>query len=299
MPRARKPVAEFTEETRPDLPPLPDAPTAEDVADPFEVSPTPLSAPPVNFLETPEFRRAVAEETAKQLAALQGKIAPAVGESAEMGVFRNLALAIAEISDQGTDRKRVAPEILAARAKAHARMIEEIMAMRERVDKGVEGALPIYALVAKFYVNEVIVDPYRVDPFTHQTVQTQITWDGVPPPALRPVNEAAKRIHDLYLASIGSTGLDVPISPVWTTGNGRVITADGGGAPQSRKTINDPTDVRPQVGAALTDFNNRFGVVGQTDPRAEKVNVLGTIAPAARRADVGGSVFGGQGPRVV
>ena len=276
---------------RSDLPPLPEAAATQEVDEVFEINPV---APAPNVFESAEFKRAVADETAKQLAALRGKDAPVPGEGPEMSVFRNMALAIAEISDQGTDRKRVAPEILAARAKAHARMIEEIMAMRDRVEKGVEGALPIYCLIAKFYVNEVLIDPYRVDPFTHQTVQTQITWDGVPPPALRPVNEAARRIHDLYLASIGSTGLDVPIAPVWTTGKGRIVTVDGGGAPQSRKTINDPSDVRPQVGAALSDFNNRFAVVG-VDPRADAINVLGTIAPAARRAEVGGS----QGRRVI
>jgi len=299
MPRARKSSpAETEQEVRSDLPPLPEAQSAEDAADPFEVDPAaPLGAAPVDFFKTPQFQRAVAEETAKQLAALQGKNAAVPGEAPEMGIFRNLALAIAEISDQGTDRKRVAPEILAARAKAHASMIVEIMAMRERVAQGVEGALPIYALVAKVYINEVVVDPYCVDGFTHQTVQTRIFWDSVPNPAMRPENEAAKRIHDLYLASIGSTGLDVPISPVWTTGKGRIITSDGGGAPQSRKTINNPDDVRPQVGAALTDFNNRFGVVGSVDPTKETINVLGTIAPAARRAEVGG-VFK-QGPRVI
>src|SRR5271157_2329418 len=51
-------------------------------------------------------------------------LASKTASTGDDGLVERLALAIADISDQGTNRKRVAPEILAQRAKAHVKMVE-------------------------------------------------------------------------------------------------------------------------------------------------------------------------------
>lgn len=236
---------------------------------------------PIN--ETPEFKAAVAEAVAAATPAIaeaaaraavaqvstellakvqQPAAAPGFGDAE--GLFSKLALAIAEISDQGTQRKRVAPEILAQRAAAHGRAVARIIAAREAGEK------PEYRLVSKVYLNERFIEPYMPGP-NKQPIPTEIIWSGMPNDAMRPLNDAAREIYAEFRASIGSTeaikGADN--RPLWMTLGGVVVKGD---ARAQRREV-----------AAPAPFGDDLGVKNQNDPTAPFIHVLGTVAPAARQ----------------
>src|ERR1700744_1688816 len=89
---------------------------------------------PADITKTPEFQAAVGDavrQAMEQFAATiasktHADVAPPSVSDGLGAIFEKMALTFAEISDQGTNRKRVAPEIIQARAAAHARMIERI-----------------------------------------------------------------------------------------------------------------------------------------------------------------------------
>lgn len=235
--------------------------------------------PRLPIQETVEFKEAVAsavaaatlqamEQMRTELAlAVSGRAVPGGpgGSSTEKGLMSELALAIAEISDQGTSRKRVAPEVLAQRAEAHRRACDLITKVRA------EGLKPEYALVAKVYLNERFIEPFRVDRATKQPVRQEIIWSGMPNHAMRPMNDIAKAIYSEWSASVGSVE-QVPNAdnrPVWVTASGLVVKGD---APGQRR------DVSADV-PALDDL----GIKGQDDPTAPFVAVLGTVAPPAKQ----------------
>jgi hypothetical protein len=230
--------------------------------------------------ESPEFKKALADAVAAVLpaavasavAAVQTELVasaakqPKGAAAATLGedFASRLALAIAEISDQGTSRKRVAPEILAARAKAHERAVKRLSQARD------EGEQPEYRLVSKVYLNEQFIEPYMPGP-NKQPLPTEIIWLGMPNDAMRPLNQSAREIYELFRASVGSAE---PIKgadnrSVSMTRNGLVI--KGLGAAQRREV------------AAPMPFEDGLGVKNQNDPTAPFVHVLGTIAPPARQ----------------
>lgn len=232
--------------------------------------------------DSPEFKKAVADAiaaalpdaiknavTASQTELLaklkQPKEEAAAAAPSDGGDFvERLAMAIAEISDQGTSRKRVAPEILAARGKAHERAIARLMLARERGEK------PEYRLVSKVYLNERLIEPYMPGP-NKQPIPTEIIWLGMPNEAMRPLNEAAREIYVEFRASIGSTE---PIKgsdnrPLWMTPGGVVIKGD---ARAQRREV-----------AAPPAFEDDLGIKNQNDPTAPFIHVLGTVHPPARQ----------------
>lgn len=236
----------------------------------------------VPVTETPEFKEALNRAIAEAMPAvvsqvqteLLARVKPEASASGDAsvatsltetgGLFEKLALAIAEISDQGTQRKRVAPEILAARAKAHERAVERIMLARKRGEK------PEYRLVAKVYLNERFIEPFMPGP-NKQPIPTEIIWSGMPNEAMRPINDVAKEIFKEFRASIGSTeqlkGVDN--RPLWMTAGGVVVKGD-------------PRAQRREV-AAPQPFDDDLGVKNQNDPTAPFVHVLGTVAAPARQ----------------
>lgn len=232
----------------------------------------------VPMIETPEFKAAVAAAVAAASPAIakavtaevqtellaKVKTSPVAGLTDQDGFAERLALAIAEISDQGTSRKRVAPEILAARARAHARCVDLIIAARG------SGSKPEYRLISKVYLNEQLIEPFMPGP-NKQPISTEIIWSGLPNDAMRPLNDVAKEIYREYRASVGSTG------PLQGTDNRAISMTPGGlvikglGAAQRREV------------AAPLPFEDDLDIKGQNDPTAPFIHVLGTIAPAARQ----------------
>ncbi len=234
-------------------------------------------APIVAVTDTPEFKAAIAEATKQALAMAREELlaemktavasaAPAE-EQGSMSLMRQMALAIAEISDQGTNRKRVAPEILAARATATARMGELVIRARESKD-----VKPEYRLISKVYIGEQLVDPFRKEAGPGgKMVPQEIIWDGPPNEAMRPINDMAKAIYEQFLASIGGLqgASGVAQQPVWVTPRGVVIKGAG--------------TTTAQVHGQTVD-NSRadtFEVKTQNDPTAPFINVLGST-PAGR-----------------
>lgn len=201
----------------------------------------------------------------------------AAGGDGDMDFVRKLALAIGEISDQGTQRKRVAPEILAKRSVARERMVALLVKARA------DGFEPHYRVIAKTYLSEVLVEPFKINPNNKAVEPTEIWWDGAPNECMVPLDERTTEIFNAYMESIG--GMTVvakthdgrafipDMSPVVVTPNG--LTVKGGG------------NVRRQV-SSLPDSNNgsapesRLRMREGSDPNASEIRVLGTVMPAAK-----------------
>lgn len=216
-------------------------------------------------IATPEFQKLVAEAVAKELA----KANPMnLGvDEATKSFFSTMALSIAEISDQGTQRKRVAPEILARRAAAAERCEKLIAEARE------QGLKPEYRVTSKIYFNERLIEPYRRE--DKKVVPQEIIWTGMPNEALRPLNKIAEDIYQAYRESIGSTE------------KLRSITGRHGG---STAIDNRPYSVTPnglvvkgEISPKLVVGNGETEALDNNDPNAPEVRVLGTVAPPAKR----------------
>lgn len=239
------------------------------------------SEPTVNLTQA-ELQKLLADaaETAAVSAAAQVRtellagVAKGAGaaRNGEGGLMERLALAIAEISDQGTSRKRVAPEILVARANAHTAAVELLMSYRAK------GVKPEYALVASVYLNERLIPPFTQGP-DRKPVRTQIIYTGMPNDAMRPVNAAAKELYALWRRSVGS--LDTvkgTVNDQWMTGNGLVVKAP----PAAGQRAYTPLPV-----LADADFVEDLDIKTQDDPTAPFVQVLGTVAPPAKQNAAG------------
>ena len=158
------------------------------------------------FVETPEFTAAVT-------AAVESKVTEILGSLKEGGALgggdrkfaENLAMAFATLSEQGTGRKYVAPDVLRARTEAREKMFA--LLVQARRDK----KMPAYRVVAKTLLDDQIVEPMWVDS-THIAQPTEIDWPGVPNDAMVPLNEVAKEIFAAYMDSIGSKPKSVSAS---------------------------------------------------------------------------------------
>lgn len=237
--------------------------------------------PPVDMaaiMASPDVQAAITKAAAEAATAAVTEFAksavappPSVGDAGQL--FSQMALAIAEISDQGTSRKRVAPEVLARREAAAKRCHELIMKARASDLK------PEYRVVSKIYFNERLIEPYRRQS-DKSVVPQEIIWTGVPNDALRPANEIAHEIFAAFRESVGGAVELKPISgpnggqaamdtrPLWMTPGGLVVKGD---APP-----------KAWVAPAI-DFDSSLEFKDNNDPNAAEVHVLGTIAAPAKR----------------
>jgi hypothetical protein len=247
-------------------------------------------APPAVDTSSHEFQAAVEAATKAALdkalpsilKSLAGGNSPQIGAAIEgdaaQQMFRGLALAIAEISDQGTSRKRVAPEILASRQEAHSRMVEAILHHKRTYDEAMSSAhterdreeankaRPFYRAITKLCLNERLIDPYKM--VNGKPEPVKFRWSGVPSEGMRPENEAAKEIFQHFLDSIGSVVKEKAQTPIWVTAGGLSIVGEG---PQRRQI------------ASVADFDDDLDLTDNDNPGNEFVNVLGTIQAPARR----------------
>ena len=251
--------------TRPTTAPVPGAPPAPE---PVAAVPSPVIA-----TDSPEFQAAVAKAAAdavrEMLAATKS---PTAGvDDATTAMLRQLALSIAEVSDQGTQRKRVAPEILEQRRIARDKMIDRITLARENKEK------PEYTAISKLYLNERLIQPFVQDPNTKKAVPVTFTWTGEPSDGMRPANAVAREIYALFRESRGSVekvkGTDN--RPYWMTPAGLVVKGD---PPPKREMA-----IAGAVFDADLEVAGEEQAHNQNDPNAEFVHVLGTIADPARQ----------------
>lgn len=277
----------------------------------------PASAP-IDVTQTPEFQAALQREVAKavsanfdafrdQVKAAAPDLTPnslaGMGADGMQAMFRQLALAIAEVSDQGVgmgQKVRIAPEVLAKRDQAKVRMIDAITATRARI-KGLREtgrredamrATPRYRAMAKLYLNERLINPFRIDPATRMPVPVEFYWDGAPGDAMRPLNEAALEIFGHYRDWIG--GIDAgKAAEAWMTANGLVIAVGSRPIPQTAALRNS---VRPDFGDVQLQSNEEFadkgfgdmlsvdeGPMSASDPRRTEMHILGTLAAPAKQ----------------
>jgi hypothetical protein len=256
----------------------------------------------VPFTETAEFKAAVqaAVQTAVPQAAAEAVAAamaqmraaapqsvPAAGTpadaSATSSLFREMALAIAEISDQGTDRKRVAPEVLEQRAQAQKRLdqlLEDARVRARAVTTNAESrkVLPWYRCVSMLYLNERKILPFVQDPGTKQAVPVEFSWTGEPNDAMRPINDVAKEVYREFRLSRGNIEKvkgSYETKPLWMTKAGLVVHGD---APSSAANGRGAQTIEV---AEYKDDLEFGGMPAGSDPNADFVNILGTIhAPA-------------------
>jgi len=226
--------------------------------------------------ETPEFKAMLAEEVKKVLVGLKGELGSDLSQE-NRRFAENLAMAFATLSEQGTGRKYVAPEILRARTEARELMKDLIMQARRN------GQVPSYRVIAKTLLDDQVVEPFWVDS-SHVAQHTEIDWPGVPNDAMQPINEVAKGIYQAFLDSIGSKAqsvsasgavLDVPDAMqdgFGTTRNGLVVR---GGAVPRRNRPGEASPPEHQEGLSL-HHRNKPG-------RTVETRVLGSVAEPARQ----------------
>ena len=231
----------------------------------------PPAAPSASFTDTPEFKAAVAESVTALLPELVKQIKQADTNPDTSELFSKMALAIAEISDQGTQRKRVAPEILAQREAAWKRMVALIQ------DARANNLRPEYRAVAKLYLNERLIEPFTQDPSTKLPVAVTFTWTGEPNDGMRPVNDIAKKIYAEFRASRGSVEsiAKEDARPYWMTPAGLVVKGD----PPPRREMQAST--APDFVDDLSVSDAEESVPNQNDPNAPFIHVLGTVAAPA------------------
>ena len=256
---------------------------------------------------------AVNRKLGEALAPFQEKIASArPGETVDVGaldsggaetLLQRLAHLIADVSDQGSGRPaRLPPEVVARREASRRRMVDCIAATRERVkalwdagrQRDARNAMPRYRAMTKMWLNERMIEPFRMDPSTRQPTPVEFYWDGPPNQAMRPINEAALEIFGHYRDWIG--GVDTGAAkPGFISPKGIVILVGEKYSPPI--TNMQKTGFTPDFGDLQTDTDegpfenklslegepNAYGAHGVIDPRSRTTNILGTVmAPAVQ-----------------
>ena len=236
--------------------------------------------------EQPEFQAAVDAAVAQAIAALLPKLqqqsAASMPADETGSVFDRLAMAIAQLTDQGTGQPaRVPPEILLARAEAKKRMYALIRAAAESEN------IPTYRLVAQISValegcGETLIEPlWRGS--DNRVYPTEIKWLGVPNLAMEPTNDAASEIMQAFAESIGNRsrqalGVDTDLA---LTPNGHVVK----GAVASLISSRDRDRAGPGQHAGIAMVQNEAAQLIQQHgaPAYVDVHVLGSIVPPARQ----------------
>lgn len=234
-------------------------------------------APAVSFTDTAEFRDAVAQAAFAAVEQILARTQPgnATSPSGDKSMMEQLAISIAQLTDQGVGagNRRVDPSELAKRNDARKLMWDLIADVRKRKVK------PQYRALNKLWLNERFIEPYKRQTDGSVTPVT-FGWSGAPNEQMAPLDNEARAIFDAYKTSIGSVILG-PVEnkkPIWATPGGIIINGD---APQSMK-VHTEQDGSPQQGRRFEDDLD-VSVPAGSDPNAEFVPILGTVAPPARQ----------------
>lgn len=178
---------------------------------------------------------------------------------------RQLAMAIAEVSDQGNNRKRVAPEELARREDARVKLLDTLDELNTK------GTDLEYRLKRKVVLDEQLIEPMWIHPVSKKQMHTTLCWPGIPNEAMEPANDAARDVFALFVTSVG--GFQSRNERQRVTPRGVVIVE--GHAPTTREA--------PQVG---NGSGGGVKITGRDQPgEVIQTRILGTIAPAARQVN--------------
>ena len=256
-------------------------------------------AQPLPLEQTPEFRAALAK-------AIEDHVSSAIAKASEkpdgadftIQKFAEMfAMSIADLTDQGTGRKRVAPEILKARAEAREKMKNLLIAAadarvladariktaktdaeRNSAIAELAAATPTYTLRNKIYFDEILVQPYWIGS-DHLARKQEVDWPDVPNEGMIPMNDCAREIYSAFIESIGSVmkvegkwaEKDEPMS---ITPNGLVVRGAPTATQRRRGAVIGEGDA-PTQGLRLKG-RQQLGTL-------EQVHVLGTVAPPAEQ----------------
>lgn len=153
--------------------------------------------------ESPAFQAAVAAAVQEAIGPLMAQLSTARGavgtdgQDGDRSLMRELALSLAELTNQGTGKIKVSPEVLMKREQARERMTNLIIAARA------EGKIATYQLRQKVFLNERLIEPFWINS-AHQAQPTEIDFLGVPNDAMVPVNDTAKEIFQAFKDSVGT-----------------------------------------------------------------------------------------------
>lgn len=249
------------------------------------------AAEALSLTETPEFKQKVEEATQAAIAAalpqIVAELAKAKGSipvsAGEQTWAEGLAMAIAQLTDQGTGRKRVSPEVVKAREEARKEMVRLIVEAKTFRDKALsEGKadiarsfLPLYQLRNKVYLDEILIDPVYMDAATKSPRPTEIGWPSVPSEAMIPVNDVAKGIFEAFSTSIGSTEWQKKPDSFGITPGGLVVK---NGAVQPKRAL-PSADGHVQTEGLQIHKGGRGG-----NENFKEIAVLGTVHQPARQA---------------
>ncbi|MEI6281978.1 MAG: hypothetical protein WCP82_04575 [Alphaproteobacteria bacterium] len=244
---------------------------------------------------SPEFQRAVAvaaeAAVAAALPAIMAKmaslrgVAPDALNSDDTGLANKLAAAIGEMNDAQSGRKRLTPDEIRTRAEGRDLLTELILKAKDDPENK-----PHYRVVAKTYLTDYVIEPYQNNDATKSVEPTMIDWDGVPNDCLLPANDKAFAIFDAFRQAIGGeTAVDADMASKL---DGRAYGITQGGLVVKGLSSAQRRDVTTLEPGSTT---NVTGIRGPNDPRAKNVNVLGTIAEAAKsQSHNGGANFAGN-----
>jgi hypothetical protein len=229
-----------------------------------------VQEPPKDFAKTAEFREAVKLAVDEAIKNTIGAL-PANSEKSSpelQKLFETMALSIAAISDQGTEKVRVPPDVLVKRQAARELLFDLVDKLQESRE------VALYTLTNKVYLDEVLVEPIWIDSQKKQRA-TEIGWSGIPNEAMIPVNDKAKEIFAAFTDSIGATAEVVQFKPLRVTSGGLVIHGDTGNEVM--------TGVLPeQPGRAPGSHGVGLKVAGEA-AASGALRVLGTLHEPARK----------------
>lgn len=260
-----------------------------------ETSAAPKAAKPKNVggrpkvTETKEFKSALSAAVSAEMARLAPQIAAEVAaqmravnvanpqaieaRGGEIDVAQRMAGALQELADAGSNKKRMSPAEIQRRAEARERLLQMVKQVQDtNFEAPGTPEPPQYRIVAKTYLTDFVIEPFEVDPASKAMVPVVKFWTGIPNEAMVPVNDWAKAIHEVYMQSIGGpTAMtkNSDLRDVGVTPGGFVVR---GLNASSRRTV----ATLPE--GSTTDV---MGIRNQSDPRAKKINVLGTVADPA------------------
>jgi hypothetical protein len=232
--------------------------------------------------DTPEFKAAVQEAAAAAVAIAMAALKESnPASNMQEDLFRQMALNIAEMTHQGSKKdKPLDPRIIALRAAAQERLDTLLLETREKVHAAREATykdentrqaairrlMPKYTCVSKVMLDDRVINPFRRNPATKAAESVEFYWLQEPNHAMRPLNEAARKIFAEFRESRGERSKieKAAVKPLWMTDNGLII--EGANAPQ-RREVAIPSDLdMPEA----------------KDPEAPYVAVLGTIHEPAQ-----------------
>ena len=181
-------------------------------------------------------------------------------------------MAIAGLTDQGSGRKRLSPDVVKARENAFERMMDRI----DEAHKAQKA--PLYRLTGFVIldsgdpkIGHIRIPPVWIEPQTHIHKPQEVGWPGIPNSMMVPINETAEGIYAEYLKWIGEDAAHTPRVDRVTHGGVVVMQQNSGPAPGPART---PTG--EALGGVQIMRDGRLGAPSR------QLNVLGTVAEPAR-----------------